>query len=292
MDVFKFAFETVVLGLLALPWLMIVVELIAPGSLSNGFQNGGNLLASIPDTDLRRTVMSVLLFAVVYLVGSAVSPLAQNALDDDDLASLGLPGGRQIRHEVYNKHDERFWSNLGLLPHDGSYLKKNPASTQLEGPTEIFRAQETSVLLEGAEKSQRTKQLHEQIMVLQGAALSALMCGLLCIFACISVRWPRSVWAAIAPVIVLTFGGISLYHHFREGYRLHDPPLLELVLFLAGGVGLRTAFRTPQPRRFGTWALVALLLGMVAYWGWWWSQVSYYEHVIHSFAALNRVKHP
>jgi hypothetical protein len=288
MDVFKFAFETAVVGLLALPWLLILMYLISPASLTSGQENGSALLSSVPES-VRQPVANVLLFAVIYVVGSAVSPLAKDALDDDDLALFGrkLPTERGIRQEIYCEHNEWLPYTAKWLPQEGSYLKTLCTSNGAAASTEVFRAQETAVLL-GAQ-SQRTRQLHEQITVLQGAVFSALLSSLLCLFGWGSTKWPRSVWAGIAPVLVLIFAGVSLYHHISEskrGFRFDDPPLMEFVLLLAGLVGAWTVFHVPKPRRFGTWALVALLLGMVAYGGWWWSQVTYHEHVIHSFAAL------
>ncbi len=122
MDVFKFAFETVVVGLLAVPWLLILIDLLVPGSLTNGHENGSALLASVPES-IRQPAVSAVLFAVIYVVGSAVSPLAQDALDDDDLAIVGLPSARGIRQTVYRKHHEWPSDTAKWLPHEGSYLK-------------------------------------------------------------------------------------------------------------------------------------------------------------------------
>jgi hypothetical protein len=292
-DVFKFAFETAVVGLLALPWLLILIYLISPRSLASGQENGSALLSSVPES-IRQPVANVLLFAVVYVVGSAVSPLAKDALDDDDLAIFGkkLPTERRIRQDIYCEHNEWLPYTAKWLPQEGSYLKILCTADGTDASTEVFRAQETAVLL-GAQ-SQRTRQLHEQITVLQGAVFSALLCSLLCLFGWDSTKWPRSIWAGIAPLLILTFAGVSLYHHIsesRKGFRFDDPPLMEFVLLLVGLVGAWTVFYPPKPRRFGSWALAALLLGMVAYGGWWWAQVTYHEHVIHSFAALTGGKH-
>jgi len=285
-DVFKFAFETVVVGLLAVPWLLILIDLLVPGSLTNGHENGSALLASVPES-IRQPAVSAVLFAVIYVVGSAVSPLAQDALDDDDLAIVGLPSARGIRQTVYRKHHEWPSDTAKWLPHEGSYLKDLWRSNGAEAATEVFLAQETAVLLQGAGESQRTRQLHEQIIVLEGAAFSAVLGSLLCLFGWGGTRWPKSVWAGIAPLVLLTFGVVSLCQHFADkGFRFDDPPLMEFVTLSVGIVGAWTVFRVPKPRRYGSWAIVALILAMAAYWGWWWSQVTYYEHVIHSFAAL------
>ncbi len=292
MDVFKFAFETSIVGLLALPWLLILVDLIAPGSLTNGHENGTALWASVPDS-IRPTVASVLLFAVIYLVGSAVSPLAKDTLDDDDLSLFHkkLPTESGIRKEVYCQH-HAWVPDIGhLLPQDLRYPERS-AESKANASTEIFRAQETAILIEGEVQSQRTRQLHEQIIVLQGAAFSCLLCSLLSVFGWSAVKWPRSIWSAIAPTLISAFAAVSLYKHIANGFRFDDPPLMEFVLGLTGLVGLWIVFRPPKARRFGTWALVAALLGLIAFGGWWWSQVTYDEHVIHSFAAITGAKHP
>jgi hypothetical protein len=293
-DVFKFAFETAIVGILALPWLLILIYLISPRSLTDGHENGSALLSTLPES-IRQPVTNVLLFAVVYVVGSAVSPLAKDALDDDDLALFGkkLPTEQRIRQEIYCEHnDEWLPYNAKWLPQEGNYRQTLCPPNRPDASTEIFRGQETAVLL-GAQ-SQRTRQLHEQITVLQGAVFSAMLCSLLCLLGWGSTKWPRSIWAGIAPLLILTFAGVSLYRHISEskkGFRFDDPPLMEFVLLLVGFVGAWTVLYPPKPRRFGSWALAALLLGVVAYGGWWWAQVTYHEHVIHSFAAVAGGKH-
>jgi hypothetical protein len=291
-DVFKFAFETVVVGLLALPWLLILADLLFPGSLTNGHENGSALLASVPEI-IRQPAASALLFAVVYVLGSAVSPLAKDALDDDDLAIFNrkLPTESRIRQTVYCDHSQWLPYAAKWLPAEGSYRDNLCSPDATDASTEVFRAQETAVLLEGAGESQRTRQLHEQIIVLQGAVFSALLCFLLCLFGWGATKWPKSIRAGIAPLLILAFAGFSLYHHIehivqcKKCFWFDDPPLMEFVLLLAGSAGIWTAFYVPKPRRFGTWALAALLLGLISYGGWWWTQITYYEHVIHSFAA-------
>ena len=296
MDVFKFAFETVVVGILALPWLLILTYLFSADSLTSGHSDGSALLSSVPE-NIRQPVANVLLFAVVYVVGCAVSPLAKDALDDDDLALFGrkLPTERRIRQEVYCEHNVWLPYAPRWLPQEGLYLKtlcpadgSDTSKADTAASTEVFRSQETAVLLEA--QSQRIRQLHEEIIVLQGAVFSALLCSLLCLLGWSSTKWPKSIWAAVAPLLILTFAGFSLFHHIsdsKKGFRFDDPPLMEFVLLLVGLVGAWTVFHPPKTaRRFGSWALAALLLGMVTYGGWWWAQVNYLEHVIHTFAAL------
>jgi len=294
-DLFKFAFETLIVGLLALPWLLILTDLISPGSFTRGKGNGAALLSNVPDS-LRQSVGIFLLLAVIYVVGSAVSPLAKDVLGDDDLPIIGrkLPTERGIQHEVYCEHWDWLPGATKWLPMEKSYLTGTTCRGSDE-TAEVFRAQETAVLMEGEAQSQRTRQLHEQIVVLQGTAFSALLCAMLCLFGWSAVRWPRSVRSGIAPIAVLAFAVLSLYQQIkRSHYRLQfdDPRLMELVLFLAGFAGLWTRYHSPKPRKFGRWALVSLLLGLIAYTGWWWAEVTYDEHLIHSFAALTGGKHP
>ncbi len=296
MDVFKFAFETLIVGLLALPWLLILIDLIAPGSLTNGHENGSALLSSVPES-IRQPVGSVLLFAVIYLVGSAVSPLARDTLDDDDLSIFGRkpPTESGIRQEIYCEHRTWLPGTGQWLPQDRSYRAPLCSDQDPAASTEVFRAQEAAILLEGDLQSQRTRQLHEQIVVLQGAVFSCLLCSLLCVLGWGAAKWPRSIRSGIAPVLILGFSAYSFYQHITrspQGFRFDDPPLMEFVLGLTGLVGAWIVLHPPKARRFGTWALVAVLLGLIAFGGWWWSQITYDEHVIHSFAALTGGKHP
>ncbi len=80
MDAFGSAFDIVIVGALALPWVLLVNHLFFSeneGSLKK-------LLIRVKEQN-QPTLVSILLFAMAYPIGSAVSRIAQDFFDDDDL---------------------------------------------------------------------------------------------------------------------------------------------------------------------------------------------------------------
>jgi len=171
---------------------------------------------------------------------------------------------------------------------------------------EVFRAQETT-LLSSSDPLERVRQLHEQLIVLQGATLNFGLCSILCLFGLNSAARGKSPkpwagdWRAYGVFLVslgiLLFAVWSIYFHMKRGgfhlsqvFQLDDPPIMEGVLFTVGIVGLLVSFRRPvedlRPRRWLTYFLLSFLLALFAFGGWWWSEVNYDENVIHSFKAL------
>lgn len=80
MGAITIAFDTIIAGALALPWLLLVVHLFFP----NGEQHVLDLPKWIKEIN-QPAALAVILFALTYLIGSAVSRTAQDFSDDDDL---------------------------------------------------------------------------------------------------------------------------------------------------------------------------------------------------------------
>ena len=80
MDALKIAFDTLIVGALALPWVYLAVLLFLPGSENRI----GDLLSQIKQPSVQ-AITGVLLFAVTYTLGSAVERVAQDSFNDDDL---------------------------------------------------------------------------------------------------------------------------------------------------------------------------------------------------------------
>jgi hypothetical protein len=140
-------------------------------------------------------VAGVLLFAMAYSLGSAVSLIAQDFFDDDDLHirilehvfRVGVTE-TSIRTDVYcqkrwlvtqtlfdsfaDKH-ESFWTRDSPCQYTGSWIIPL-ARYQInrgEGRVgEVFRIQEAELLMKGSDANERLRQFHDQIMVLRGAA--------------------------------------------------------------------------------------------------------------------------
>ena len=83
---------------------------------------------------------------------------------------------------------------------------------------------------------------------------------------------------AAPPIVVGAYDSNSY-----EGFR--DPPFSLLVLLGFGGLCLRLT--DDNPRLFRNVCLTAGVLTLIAYGSWWWTEVLYDEHVIHSFPVLS-----
>lgn len=80
MGAISIAFDTIIAGALALPWLLLVVHLFLP----SGEQHVSDLQKWVKEIN-QPAAVAVLLFAATYLIGSAVSRTAQDFFNDDDL---------------------------------------------------------------------------------------------------------------------------------------------------------------------------------------------------------------
>jgi hypothetical protein len=80
MDALSIAFDIIVVGALALPWAFLVTHLF----FSDHESSLNKLVRWVKDQD-QPALVGVLLFAMAYPLGSAVSRIAQDFFDDDDL---------------------------------------------------------------------------------------------------------------------------------------------------------------------------------------------------------------
>jgi hypothetical protein len=80
MGTFSIAFDTIIVGALALPWVLLAVHLF----FSDDENRIRESLAWVVKQN-QPAVAGVLLFAITYSLGSAASRIAQDFLDDDDL---------------------------------------------------------------------------------------------------------------------------------------------------------------------------------------------------------------
>jgi hypothetical protein len=80
MGAFSIAFDIIIVGALALPWVLLVIHVFFSANESSLKK----LLDWVKDQN-QPAVAGVLLFAMTYSLGSAVSRIAQDFFDDDDL---------------------------------------------------------------------------------------------------------------------------------------------------------------------------------------------------------------
>lgn len=289
MDALKFAFETLIVGVLAMPCIMLVVLLLLPEQvrLSN--------VSLFDGIDDKRIGLGALVFAAVYLIGSAVTPLAADFLDDEHWEFAGLPTEHVLRAKVYCEYKDvvggsAYWLRSGKGGEGYAYQPLQACSAK--DAAKIFHLQENTLQVAGVDTSERLKQLHERIVILRGATFSGFVCMLLGAFGLMARRRDRHVidqlsmvFGWILPAVVTAFAVISLREHFP--LKIEDPPIMEVVVILVGLLGFWTRIREPIRHPYSVCLTIASLLTLGSYGGWWWSEVTYDTQVIFSFAALS-----
>lgn len=319
MDAIKIAFETILVGAMALPWLFLVLLLFFP-------EAEGELRGLIHVKDgIQYAIVSVLAVAMGYTLGAAASRLAQDFFDDDDLG-LSLPSEDSIRASVYCDVTDPVWlSRISIaVPRDHGDLTLAALCARYASPQaadrtfatrdikKMFKLQESMILLKGENNTSQLRHLHQQLMVLRGVAFNGVITCLLCLFAWNAGQenWGR--WRRILPLVLLLYlffyalvwkhleirGPSQLFHpHWSPD----DPPFMECAGVMLALAGLYLATRdkslraSPTPRDseivpkgdartfYGTGVIVALLLTTVAYGGWYWTEILYDRMVIDSY---------
>jgi hypothetical protein len=304
MEFLKFAFDTLIVGVLALPWLAIFIRMFAPGIFLDEPGKTFPLLTALPE-HTREAIASAMIVALGYLLGSAISRTSGDFFDDEFWG--GLPTESAIRKSVYadeycGKENVFLAQKLPgelIHPHPPALCAAKPGLIGDPGIIlEYFRRQEATLLLAGGEKNARLKEFHDQIVVLRGATMNGLILFVSSIFGyCAEIRRGLT-WRNIRkPLSFMPAWGLVLYgcwsirHHFHELGDSHpmpysDPPLAELVLVVLGTLGLLAASHDEHPRFYRNACLLALVVTMIAYGGWWWTEVIYDQQVIHSFHTL------
>jgi len=315
MDALKIALETVFVGVLALPWLALAAQLFFPQfSLSQtaGFEGWIAKVWLIKSEVIGYAVVGVLSVAMAYTLGASVSRLAQDFFNDDDLV-FHFPTEDRIRTDVYCDSGHNPW----IMGDPGASPQGNPGTSLLVAPLcdtiysastteqrnlamdhiqQIFHLQETTLLLTGEDKVSRLRLLHQQIMVLQGAAFDGLLAWVLCLLGWNAQRsWGR--WRWLPPIALLLYGFYALMCHYKlfpERHlfqiKLDDPPFMEGAVILLGAAGWYLAVKGTN----GSWlkgtGWVSLLLATVAYSGWYWTEIMYDRLVIYSYYASQHMK--
>ncbi len=320
MDALKFAFDTLVVGALALPWLWLFMRIF--------FQRGsGEQALKFPLIDAlsestRQAVAGVLILAVGYLLGSAVSRISSDFFNDKEILHE-LPTQSSIRqgvylHEYCDVHSVLLAreppAELFELPGGQAAFCKKEGDQLEQLVAEFFSLQEGKLLLEGEEKLGRLHEFHDQIEILRGAALNGTILFTLSWFglcALYRAQLPAGKLRILlkcvsyAPAAVCLILGLWLmgqhYSHLNEPARTlfvsasnanpspnpyeghRDPPLAEAVMVLLGVGGLCLRLTDDNPRLFRNVCLMAGVLTLIAYGSWWWTEVLYDQQVIHSF---------
>lgn len=297
-DTLKFAFEILVVGVLALPWLVVLLRMFPEIS---GI--GANFDLSIVPKSAQGAVVAAAVIAFGYLLGSAVSRISRDIFNDELFGNL--PTESMIRVAVYKneyctehlirnmtlpfKPTEAQLHSFGLCP--GSVPNDTEERFRAR-VTDLFRLQESALLLQGEDKVERLKQYFDQINILQGATLNGVILFALCVFGgcgTLRFRWSeRPFLKALTYLpagVLVAFGVYSLIEHhiIHPDMSIYgDPPLAETVFILLGLGGLFVVARSKEAASYFRIAALAAVLTVVCFEAWWWTEVMYDIQVIHS----------
>jgi hypothetical protein len=291
MDALKLAFDTIIVGVLALPWLArlaLAIDLFLaskPGQakqLVSLLQSGGSQVPA--------AAVGVVLFSMAYLLGAAVSRISGDFFNDDDLFLPITADG--IRTAVYCAPAERTFltgsfSDFG--PHVGREFSAAACGKGADHApvNELFDLQESALQQLGSDKTTVLNQLHSQISVLRGAALNGVIAFVLCLFGLGANRTGRRVpwWCAAGALFGV--GTFALFRHWGRS-DLNDPPIMEFTVIVLGVTSGFSLWAGAPPRRYGSWLLLSSLLTGIAFFAWWWTEILYDQLVLHSSFALVR----
>jgi hypothetical protein len=296
MGALSIAFDITIVGALAVSWVILTVD---PFFVTKE-QHLRDTLKSMA-RDVQPGVLAVLLFAVGFFLGSAVSRIAQDFFNDDDLwVELHLPRHSvtedNIRIHTYCEPAAKAIVEHSLpatlateVPLDGlcaNYAAGPASGVSQSGPSirDLFQIQESAVLLNGEDKIERLRQYHDQIMVLRGAAFNGGVVFSLCLFAWSAKHRNALGWTA--PFFFLGAATVASISH--AGGRGFEPPFMEATLFALGGAGLYILKKGVR-RNYGTALILSFLITLMAFLGWWWTEVLYDQQVISSFYALTSI---
>ena len=341
MGALTIAFDIIIVGALALPWVVLAIHLF--------YFEGENRVRSFLGWLKKQeqpAAVGILLFAVTYTLGSAVTRVAKDIFNDDDLYlqidgqlfRWALTEDRILASVYCDGNDNHLLPANAGTPAIAAKIstfqaqtspggcarnlkfreshRYNKADEDLIGTArDIFGLQENALMDKGGDYTVRLRQLHDQVMVLRGAAFNGVVGLSLCLFAWGAAlrrekarSWLRLV-VAMTPTLYLAAALTATVHHFW-GQAPSDPPLMEFTLGLLGWVGAWLVWRRPttqtpddanakelesareastkcrwQKEQWAALVLLSAILTGAAILGWWSTELLYGQQVIYSYDA-------
>jgi len=324
MDVFKLAFETIVVGLLAFVWLGFAAYLLSPQFLSDLLTR--RLPAFAKDN---QTLLSVAVLTTAYCLGSAIIPISRQLLNDEHWP---LPEDA-IRCQVFTQQEMQlqginysavpkhlssddlkplhcsYWAPVfedgvghGLLiflqrwaPPPWRKVERSPSEdeTKQERILSLFQWQESKLLNQGPDKGEQLKLLHERIVVLRGAVFSGFVLTLLCLFAWFAPVFghpAHRIRTVCGSLLAICFAVFAFLNGLQDFYnqRIFDIPVLEGLVFSVvsfGAIVVAKGLKTPHPLK-KRYLFTVIFFALLAYGGWMSSEIIYDQQVISSFASF------
>jgi hypothetical protein len=298
MDAFKLAFETVIVGLFALPWLWVMIDLVNPDFFNS---SGIRRVSAFIPSELRASAIGLSLFSLVYLLGSMMTPVAREFFNDPDMLGKVLPPDENIQASNYQKI--RGVTTSGVLARAKLRLAHAPDLKAVSDDMSAkFQQDESTVLLRGPDACERLNRLHEQMTVLRGAAFSAFALMALCGFAWCGrfsnnptvIGWKlflgqqsRRLAALTLSSVIIGVAGRGLWRDIPK-LATGNMPIAELVLLILGGFGWYVLIWGTRSRlRFhGSGFIFALCFTVLCYTGYGCTERSYDLEVLYSYQAL------
>lgn len=310
LDALKFAFEILIVGALALPWVAVLFHAF-PANRPTHLKFD---LSFVPEGAQSAVSLAVVL-AFGYLIGSAVSRFSRDFFNDELLQPL--PTENVIRDSVY--FDElcsnhwivytKLWKPIHLeAPTDFCDFSSSKKDAKLMNLTpdqreqfdekvqELFQLEDSELLLKGVDRIDRLKQYFDQTTLLRGAAFNGFVLFSLALvgsFGELKNRWSGhsvlQLLTFLPPVIAAVWVVLNLWWHW--GHHIHnfysDPPLAELAILLLAMAGFFMIWNPSCELPYFRICVIAGVLTAVSFGGWWWTEVMYDLQVIHSLTEVN-----
>ena len=254
------------------------------------------------------------MLTLAYFMGSAVTPVANQLLDDQDVPIIKI---RKIHASALEA--EQAWVNAGTPakgPQQTLFARMSQdffhnvqtvecaksgadaTACHQQQANDLFLFQEQTLLSDGSDKTERINRLHEQVVVLRGAVFNGFVLVVLSWYAYFSrpssqrlghvASDPRALLNTVLTVAMAsTLIGIAFYFGRPDVFKhaVDDPPIMESCLLVLGFVGLRTAWKGVVPRSYLPVLAFSVILTALAVGAWWWTEYLYTMNVIGAFAT-------
>ncbi len=321
MDVFKLAFETIIVGLLGSVWISVMAFLLSPHDVSQFFTHRLPPLAKD-----YQYVTGLVVLTLAYCLGSAILPISRQLVNDEHLPV----NESAIRCEVFLKQQDlqgiegltpqfpskprcSYWApfagagislpirirNLAflLLGHTTEETQRENEKQELEKLLTDFQRRENSALNQNSQMAERLRQLNERIVVLRGALLSFYVLFLTCLFASVDrVRrrvgtYEVPIWGFLLTIGCLLFAATNGYQDLKSS-NIVDLPVFEGLIVLISAFGGYLMFRGVKTKQFlsSRFLLTIAFFVVLAYGGWMHSEIDYDQQVMISYAFLQPAK--